>query len=222
MKLKLTILLVLLFTSLTLQAGQVPTVDQAKVAGQEAAVDKATEVVEEALDVEQPAAADKPSFSATQTIQLVAVIDAIDMEARTVTLRGPEGNTKTLQAREDSTNIDRIEVGDKVDVEYIQNLTIEVVANDGMEPGAGVLAAVGVNEEGETPAVMEVVSTVETAVVEEINIEANTFKLRWPGGEVEEYVAQNPENLKKADVGDLVVVTHTEAIAMVLQEAVAE
>ena len=165
---------------------------------------------------------EKPSFSATQTIQLTTVVDAIDREARTITLKGPQGNTRTIQAREDSDNIDRIEVGDNVDVEFIQHMSIEVFANDGMEPGAGVMAASGINKEGETPAGMEMITTVTTATVEEINIEANTFKLKWPGGEIQEYVAQDPENLKKAAVGDLVVTSYTEAIALSLVEVPAE
>jgi hypothetical protein len=101
-------------------------------------------------------------------------------------------------------------------------MSIEVFANDGMEPGAGVMAASGINKEGETPAGMEMITTVTTATVEEINIEANTFKLKWPGGEIQEYVAQDPENLKKAAVGDLVVTSYTEAIALSLVEVPAE
>jgi hypothetical protein len=192
MKLKFILLITALVFSLSLQAG-----------------DKA-------------AAAEKPSFSATQTVQLIAVVDAVDREARTITLKGPQGNTRTIQARADSNNIDQIEVGDQVNVEYIQNMSIEVFANDGMEPGSGMMAATGVNKEGETPAGMEVLTSVTTAVVEDINIEANTFKLRWPEGEVLQYEAQDPENLKKADVGDLVVLTFTEAIAMSLVEVPAE
>ena len=80
------------------------------------------------------------------------------------------------------------------------------------------LAVHGTSKEGETPAAMEMVSTIETAIVEEINLEANTFKLRWPNGEVNEYVAQNPENLKKGEVGDLVSITYTEAVALTLME----
>jgi len=171
---------------------------------------------------EKAAATDKPSFSATQTVQLTASVVAIDREARTITLKGPEGNTKTLQADPDSNNIDRIELGDTVNVEYVQNMSIEVFANDGMEPGAGVMGAKGKNKEGETPAAMEMITTVATATVEDINIEANTFKLKWPGGEIKEYEAQNPENLKKADVGDLVVTTYTEAIMLTLNEVPAE
>jgi len=168
------------------------------------------------------AATEKPSFSATQTVQLIAVVEAVDREARTITLTGPQGNSRTIQAREDSNNIDKIVVGDEVNVEFLQNMSIEVFENDGMEPGSGALAASAINKEGETPAGMEVLTTVTTAVVEDINIEANTFKLRWPNGDVLQYEAQDPENLKKADVGDLVVLTFTEAIAMCLVEVPAE
>ena len=159
---------------------------------------------------------EKPSFSATQTVQLTASVVGIDREANTVTLKGPEGNTETLEAQ--PYNMKKIDIGDTVNVEYVQNMTIEVFANDGMEPGAGVMAATSENMEGDTPAAMELMTTVATATVEEIDIENNTFKLKWPGGEVVEYDAQNPENLKKADVGDLVVTTYTEAIALSLNE----
>ncbi len=169
---------------------------------------------------EKSVATEKPSFSATQTVQLTASVVGIDRVANTVTLKGPEGNARTLEAQ--PYNLKKIDIGDTVNVEYAQNMTIEVFANDGMEPGAGVMAATGKNVEGETPAAMEVITTVATATVEEINIEANTFKLRWPGDEIKEYVAQNPENLKKADVGDLVVTTYTEAIALTLNEVTEE
>ena len=59
-------------------------------------------------------------------------------------------------------------------------------------------------------------------IVEEINIEANTFKLRWPDGTIAEYEARKPENLKKADVGDLVVITYTEAVAVSVESAPGE
>ena len=171
---------------------------------------------------DEVATVEKPSISATQTIKLTTVVDAIDREARTITLKGPEGNTRTINAMEGSNNIDKIEVGDIVNVEYVQHLSIEVLANDGMEPGTGTMAAVARNKEGETPAGMLMETTVTTATVEDINIEANTFKLKWPGGEIKEYEARDPENLKKAAVGDLVVTTYSEAIALSLNEVPAE
>ena len=58
--------------------------------------------------------------------------------------------------------------------------------------------------------------------LDEINIEANTFKLKGPDGSIKEYTARNPENLKRSKVGDLVVITITEALAIVVEPGSAE
>ena len=167
-------------------------------------------------------AGDKPSISATQTVKLTTIVENINLESRRITLRGPEGNSRTIIASEEAKNLDQIDIGDKVNVEYVQHMSIEVFANDGMEPGAGTMSATARNTEDEAPGAMMMETTVLTATVEEINIEANTFKLKWPDGAIKEYEAQDPENLKKAAVGDLVVTTFTEALAMYLNEVPAE
>ena len=167
-------------------------------------------------------ASDKPSISATQTVKITAVVEAIDLETRQVTLRGPEGNSRTITVSDDARNLDQVAPGDTVNAEYLQNLTIKVFTNDGMAPGAGSMSAVKRASEGEMPGMTAMDTTIVTATVEAIDIEANTFKLKWPEGIVKEYVARDPENLKKADVGDLVVVTYTEAIAVVVEETSSE
>ncbi len=167
-------------------------------------------------------ATDKPSLYSSQTMVVTAAVEAINHETREVTLRGPEGETSSFVASEDARNLDQVSVGDIVMAEYEQSLSIEVFANDGSVPGAGELAAAGRSEKGEMPAMAVIDSTVITATVEEINLEANTFKLKGPSGEVNEYVARNPENLKKAAVGDLVVITYTQAIALSVEKTTAE
>ena len=139
-----------------------------------------------------------------------------------MTLRGPEGNTSSFVASEEARNLDQVSVGDVVMAEYEQSLSIEVFANDGSEPGAGEVLAAGRSELGEMPGMAAVDATVVTATVEEINLENNTFKLKGPSGEINEYVAQDPENLKKAEVGDLVVITYTEAVAISVEKTTAE
>jgi hypothetical protein len=115
-----------------------------------------------------------------------------------------------------------VKVGDTVIAEYKQDLSIEVVAGDGTAPGAGELSAMTRTAEGEMPGLAAVNTTVVTATVEAIDLEANTFKLKGPNGEVNEYVARDPENLKKAAVGDLVVITYTEAVAITVQKTETE
>ncbi len=171
---------------------------------------------------EKAPVADKPSMSTSETIILTAMVEAINHETREVTLRGPEGNSASFVASEEARNLDQVQVGDIVMAEYVQSMSIEVFANDGMEPGAGEIAAAGRSEKGEMPGMAAIDTVVVTATVEEINIEANTFKLKGPSGEIKEYEARNPENLKKAEVGDLVVITYTEAVAITVEKTTAE
>ncbi len=171
---------------------------------------------------ESAPATDKPSMTTSQTVILTAMVEAINHETREITLRGPEGKTVSFVASEEAQNLGQVAVGDIVMAEYVQTMSIEVFANDGSEPGAGEIAVAGRSEKGEMPALTAIDALVVTAIVEEINIEANTFKLRGPSGEIKEYEAQNPENLKKAEVGDIVVITYTEAIALTVEKTTAE
>ena len=154
---------------------------------------------------------DKPSITTSQKMLVTATIEAINYETREVTLRTADGRVANIVASEEARNLKQAKVGDTVIAEYLQELSIEVFANDGTQPGAGELAVVGRSGEGEMP-----------ATVEEINIEANTFKLKGPSGMVKEYVARDPENLKKAEVGDLVVITYTEAVAISVEKTTGE
>jgi hypothetical protein len=162
---------------------------------------------------------DKPSLSTTQTVTLSAQIVALDKENRLVTLKGPQGNERTIQLGDAVKRLDEFQVGDVVVAEYLQNLTIEVVAAEGAEPGHGVMAAAARAPETERPGMLATETSVSMAKVAEIDLENNTFKLDWGEGDVQEYVARNPENLKKAEVGDLVIVSYSEALALQLQQA---
>jgi len=167
---------------------------------------------------ESAPAVEKPSLHTSQTATMSAVVEAIDHETREVTLKGPEGNTMTFVAGDEVRNLDQVSVGDTVVAQYEQSLDIEVFPNDGSAPGAGEMTVAGRAEKGEMPGAAIVNSQVVTATVEEINLENNTFKLKGPSGEVQEYVARDPENLKKAEVGDMVVISYTEAVALSVEK----
>jgi len=96
------------------------------------------------------------------------------------------------------------------------------MADDGLGTDAAEVAAMGRAEEGAMPGFAAMGSTVVVAKVVEINLETNTFKLAGPDGVVEEFVARNPDNLRRAEVGDLVVITTTEAVAVTVERKPAE
>ena len=165
---------------------------------------------------------DKPSFSASHTRMISALVEAIDHETRVVTVRKGDGEAVTFTASEEARNLDQVSVGDVLIAEYQETISIEVMANDGMEAAAAGVSAMARTEKGEMPGMAAMDATVITATVEEINLENNTFKLKGPAGNINEYTAQNPDNLRRAEVGDLVVITITEAIAVMVEEQAAE
>jgi hypothetical protein len=165
---------------------------------------------------------ERPSFHASQSMMVQATVEAINHETREVKLKRSDGEIIEFVASEEARNLPQVSVGDIVTAEYVESLSIEVVANEGYEPEAGELAAIARTKEGEMPGLAAMDVQVATATVEEINIEANTFKLRGPDGSVEEYAARNPENLKRAKVGDLVVFTVTTSVAIVVDAAPSE
>jgi len=167
-------------------------------------------------------AMDRPSITATNTMIVTAVVEAINHETREVTVQKADGEMLTFTASEEARNLGQVSVGDVLVAEYQETVSIEVMENEGYEPQAMAADAMARTEEGEMPGVAAMEATVIVATVEEINIEANTFKLKGPEGNIREFVARNPENLKRSKVGDLVVITITEAIAIVVEKQAAE
>lgn len=175
-----------------------------------------------ALAADDEAALEKPSLFTSQTIKVNAVVEAIDHETRVVTLRKPDGEMVTFTASDEARNLGQVEVGDIVNAEYVQSISIKVMADDGRGPGSGELGIIERTAEGEMPGAAIIEAQFETAVVEAIDLEANTFKLRYEDGTIEEYTARDPDNLRRSEVGDLVVITIVESVAISVEQGPAQ
>jgi ribosome maturation factor RimP len=66
-----------------------------------------------------------PAGAVGQEVTVTATITAIDKKAQTVTIKGPEGNSETVKAR-DPKNLDRVKVGDMVEITYAQALAVSL------------------------------------------------------------------------------------------------
>ena len=165
-------------------------------------------------------AMDKPYLSTSETIRVTAIVAAVNQETREVTLQLQDGQKLSFVASEDARNLGQVDVGDTIMAEYVQSMTIEVRAPDGSKPSTSRIGGMAETADGEKPGLSTMDGFTMTATVEEINIEANTFKLKDEEGIVTEYPARNPQNLERAAVGDMVVITFTEAVAMVVEETI--
>ena len=101
----------------------------------------------------EEATLDRPSFAASQSMTVTAVVEAIDHETRVVTVRKPDGEAITFTASEEARNLDQVSVGDVLLAEYQETVTIDVIANDGMGADAAEASAMARTKEGEMPGV---------------------------------------------------------------------
>ena len=160
----------------------------------------------------------RPSISANRTVTFSAEVVAIDHETRAVTLSSDEGQTVTFTARDEVRNLAQVEAGDRVFAEMYEEVSISVHANPNqLQPASSEVKAMERTEAGQMPGAAAMDTVVISAVVEDINIENNTFKLKMSDGTVNEFVAQDPENLKRSKVGDLVIIGITQAFGIVVQ-----
>ena len=70
---------------------------------------------------------EKPGGAVGQRVTFTATIEAIDLAKGTVTLKGPQGNSQTIKAR-NPANLKKVKVGDVVDITYTEAVAIEVEA----------------------------------------------------------------------------------------------
>ena len=150
---------------------------------------------------------------AAQTVKVTATITAIDKATRDVTLKGPEGNLATVTAGPEVKNFDNLKVGDQVDMQYIEALTLELKKGGGLVVGRTEKAdAVGAKK-GETPggAVGRQVTIVADVVA--TDPAKQTITLKGPQRTVTMRVP-DPEQFKRIAKGDQVEAKYTQAIAV--------
>jgi len=69
---------------------------------------------------------ERPHGVMVRTVQITATVEAIDYKARTVTLKGPEGNERTLKVGPDAKRFDQVKKGDQVTVNLTEATAISV------------------------------------------------------------------------------------------------
>lgn len=145
-----------------------------------------------------------------------AIVEAVDMKTRMVTLKNPEGQTFAIRAGEEVVNLPQVKPGDRVDVTYAETLSVRMA-----EPGETkneITGIIGRAEPGEKPAVVDVTETSVTATIEAIDKVNETATLKMPDGSYRIVKAEDPANLEKVKVGDTIVIVYQEAIGIFVKE----
>jgi hypothetical protein len=68
---------------------------------------------------------ENPAGAVGREVSVTATITAINKQARTVTIKGPQGGVETIKAK-DVKNLDAVKEGDLVDITYTQALAVSL------------------------------------------------------------------------------------------------
>jgi Cu/Ag efflux protein CusF len=167
---------------------------------------------------EMATAQEKPSLQESNVVTATATVEAVDMEKRTVTLKKEDGSTVTLKVDESVKNLPQVEVGDQVTAKYYESVAVQVREPGAAPLDAGAVQSVATAKPGEKPAGMAVQEVTVTTTIASINKDNETVTLKGPDGVMKTVKVRDPKNLEKVEVGDEVVITYTEAVAISVEE----
>ena len=153
-----------------------------------------------------------------EVVKLTAAITAIDKATRDVTLKGPQGNEVTLTAGPEVKNFDQMKVGDQVNVEYVQALTLELKKGGGLVVARTEQKGAAAAKPGEKPAGAAGRQVTIVADVIGTDPAKQTITLKGPKQTVEMRIP-DPEQFKRIAKGDQVEATYTQALAIAVAPA---
>lgn len=156
----------------------------------------------------------KPSVEVGEVVEASGKVVAVDRGARTVSVRGPQGDVVVLKVTQAAQNFNQIRVGDIVKVTYYESVAI-YVASDGKPPEGDVAVMVAGAPKGAMPAGEAIEVTDVSATIQSINPVRRVLMLKGPQGNVFPVtVDKSVKGFAALAVGDTVHVRHTEAIAI--------
>jgi hypothetical protein len=155
---------------------------------------------------------------AARTVDITATITAIDAKTRAVTLKGPQGNEKTIVAGPEVKNFAQLKVGDQVNLQYVESLVLELKKGSDAVVGRTEKAGGAKAKEGDKPGAMVGRQVKVVGEVTAVDAAAQTVTVRGPKQTVDMKIA-DPEQFKRVAVGDKIEATFTEAVAIGVKPA---
>ncbi len=163
-----------------------------------------------------PPAKNDLNINRANAISVTAKIEAVDLETRIVTLRGPDGKGFTVHAGEEVINLPQVQVGDDVVVVFVNTLSVRMAKSGEFWDES--VKEIGRAIPGSKPGAVEVNEKTVSATIEDIDKSLETASLRMPDGNLNVIKVKDPANLDKVKVGDRIVITYSEAVGISVQK----
>jgi ribosomal 50S subunit-recycling heat shock protein len=172
------------------------------------------------VETKKAAEGKKPSVKKEKTTHLTATVEAVDLDKRIITVKGPQGNIVDIKAGDEVKNLAQVKVGDIVDLTYYESIAVKVFKPGKVQQGtAEAVTAERLAKPGEKPSGIIGSQVTITATVESISPNKTSVTLKMADGKYKVVKIQNKKNLANVKVGDEVVITATETLAVAVKPA---
>jgi len=171
---------------------------------------------------EQPAAASaRMARKDSILVTVSASVEAIDQASREVTLKGPLGNSVTFTVDQRVKRLDEVKVGDLIRADYYVSFAAELrkpTAEEEKTPFV-MLDAAGKAPPGTSPAAGGLRRFKVVTTVEGLDRPTQTITVKGPRGNFLTARVADPSRLTQMRIGENIVITYTEALAISLEKA---
>jgi hypothetical protein len=173
------------------------------------------------LSAEKKPAANAPmTRSETVLVTITASVQAINPDTREVTLKGPLGNSVTFTVDQRVKRLKEIKVGDLVQADYYISIAAELrkpTPEEEKEPVV-LLGAAGKAPPGTSPAAGGLRRFKVVTTIEGLDRPTETITVKGPLGNYLTVRVADPVSLTQMRIGESIVVTYTEALAISLDK----
>jgi Cu/Ag efflux protein CusF len=156
------------------------------------------------------------------SISVSATVEAIDLDKRIVTLRDENGAVSDIKVGKEVRNLDQVKTGDHVVATYHEAIAYEVFKPGTAMPGANEAMVAERAKHGEKPAAGVAQIDSVTATITKIDKADSKVTLKGPEGHSVTVKVKDPKKLEGVNVGDLVQLTYTQALAIAVKPAAAK
>lgn len=160
----------------------------------------------------------KPNVKKERFMTAIATVVAIDMKTRKVTLKRDDGKLFDVTVGPEVKNLPQIKKGDEVTVKFYEAVSAKVYKAGEAPRVSGQSATMKSAEPGAKPGSKVTKQSTVTSIIQSIDIKQPSVTLKSLEGKELTVKIEDPKLLNNIKVGDEVVITFSEALAISVEK----
>jgi len=153
-------------------------------------------------------------IDSVELIKATMTVEKVDLQHRKVTVILEDGKKKTYKVDKSVQNLDEVQVGDRLDVSYTEEVML-MAGKSGETPGAAAIGEVGVAPKGAKPAMVMADTSAVSVKILGVDAEKHRVTFEDPDGKKKSIkVSKSFQKLDQLQVGDTVDMVVAESLVV--------